>query len=309
MLPTHSEPGAGSGSMPTWSGLQSAAEEVLGAAGFAPRHWAHIGTLARPGQRRAAFRVELVDGRTIKVRCHADERTARRQELVQKGLGDVPGLAPLLHRRGRVVIEAWIDGASPSDDHPETLSSAAELLARIHGTRAFGRRRLPMVRPAARWRRAAVRQVEALGAAGVIGAAAMRALLGALDRLEPATTEVGVTHGDFCLENLALGRDGRLHAIDNEAMRIDSLDADLGRVWYRWPMADARFDAFVEAYERRTGRRFDHRDFWRTVGVIRGAFVRSKYRLPGAAEVAVRLARHADALARDTAWGGGAGHG
>ena len=71
-------------------------------------------------------------------------------------------------------------------------------------------------------------------------AAALRAACAA----EPSTpAPVAVIHRDFCAENLVIDRRGRVHAIDNETLRVGPCDLDLARTWYRWPMDHASWSA------------------------------------------------------------------
>lgn len=274
---------------PGESALERAARAVR-AAGLTAIRVEHVSTLSPADRRRAAFKVDLADGRCIKARCFFDARRAWLHAAIRRGAAPIEGVEPFLLLDGTVVLDPWIDGTAV--EHPPgdpLLRDAASLLARVHSTRSIAGRPRRAIRGTARWLESTLRRLRSLAESGAIAGHARDGLTSALRRWDPDVTEVGLCHGDFCAENLVRSIDGRLHSVDHEGLRIDSLDFDLGMVWYRWPMAESSFVLFQEQYEAAALRRVDHLLFWRIVALVKGAFVRARFRLRGADEVAARL--------------------
>jgi Ser/Thr protein kinase RdoA (MazF antagonist) len=119
------------------------------------------------------------------------------------------------------------------------------------------------------------RRIAHLGARGALRRADASALLGALQRFAPGAAEVGITHNDFCAENLVEDAAGRLVPIDNEGLRRGFFDYDLARTWYRWPMPEADWLTFAARYG--VVRRPDtaHASFWRIAAVVKSAALRA----------------------------------
>ena len=97
------------------------------------REAAVLTVLGSPASPRVAYRVDLADGRTVKLRRAATEERARCFPQLAAAVGD-PRLARVLARRGDVTLEEWIPG-TPLDrlelcdaHHAE----GAALLAAIH---------------------------------------------------------------------------------------------------------------------------------------------------------------------------------
>jgi aminoglycoside phosphotransferase (APT) family kinase protein len=66
----------------------------------------------------------------------------------------------------------------------------------------------------------------------------------------PSAAPVGLSHGDFCQENIVLRGSGTIAVIDNETLSIDAYDRDLVRTWYLWSMIPAQQEAYYDGYNR-----------------------------------------------------------
>ena len=272
--------------------LDSLATQALSRAGMVPLAMERITTLGLGTSRRAAWRVELTDGRTVKVRCVRDARWALRGSWIRAGLRD-DAFPPVLSRWQSVIVEAWVAGEPWLRDDAALdaqIAATAPILGRLHAVEAIAGRRVRSLRPPSRWRRTTEAQLAHLAAVGALDEACVAELRAALHRTDPGTASVGVVHGDFCLENVVLGADGRVFVVDNEEVRIDALDFDLGFVWYRWRLAEREFQRFLDAYAQLAGRRPGDLAFWKIAGVVKSAHARVT-RYPATAGAALERLR------------------
>jgi len=223
---------------------------------------------------RATFRIVLEDGRVVKARRMRRARKAERFTRIIRALAHDSLPAPLLVD-GRVTIEAWIDGAIVATlplDH-DRLVRAADLLASIHlaaGVRLRGRAPSDVVASTRR-------RLANLSARGALARDEVDDALHLLQRLAPSAADLGITHNDFCAENLVELPGGQLVVVDNEGLRQGFLDYDLARTWYRWSMSDAHWATFVARYRssRTDALPGDHERFWRMAAVVKSAHLRA----------------------------------
>jgi Ser/Thr protein kinase RdoA (MazF antagonist) len=243
--------------------------EVVGAAS--------VTALPSRATRRAAFRIDLADGRAVKVRRLARVARARRFARMVRGLAEAP-LAALLVLEGRIAVEEWIDGTplSALPPVPTRLRRAGEVLGRLHATGRMGRRRLPAQASTGPLLDVTERRLARLCARGAVARAEVRALRGVLARFAPDVALFGVTHNDFCAENVVETRASGIVAIDNEGMRLGFLDYDLARTRYRWPMSATAWMAFLDGYTgwRDPGDWVRHAPFWWVAALVKSAHVR-----------------------------------
>jgi aminoglycoside phosphotransferase len=219
---------------------------------------------------RRAYRVELEDGRTIKARWLESEETCRRLVALRTGID--AAFAPVIGHHGRVLLEAWIDGAPLSAlDADVRADEAGALLGRLHATDVDD---LPATLPTHTWRQRATAELAALAQARVLDDAAVATLAAELRRRDPGSAAVVLAHRDFCAENMLIDRHQRLHVIDNEWLAIAPAAFDLGRTFSRWPMPDGVWRRFIAAY--RSAARFDPGPlaFWTIVAAVKSARIR-----------------------------------
>jgi hypothetical protein len=145
----------------------------------------------------------------------------------------------------------------------------------LHATRAVGRLRLPVSRRVRPLLRRADRHLARLVAAGAVRDAERDIITRSLARFAPEHAWAGVTHDDFCAENLVENPFGRVLAVDNEHMGIGFLEFDLARTWYRWPMSVEAWERFQDRYSSWRGPvDRENAPFWRLAAVLSGAYVR-----------------------------------
>lgn len=249
---------------------------ALSAEGLRATACSEISTLRPLAARRRTYRLDLASGGTIKARRFEDAGVAGRLFAVRRDLPDT--FVPALARHGPVLFEAWSEGellghARPSDAR---LREAGTLLAALHATpSAEGRVALRLERTSSA-RDEAAHSLAAVAGAGAIEAAEASVLDRILTRTDPGAAAVGLTHLDYCGENMLVDASGRLRVFDNERIGIGPLGYDLARTWYRWDLEPQAWRVFEAAYAARLPGSDAVRtlDFWGIVAAARSAGVR-----------------------------------
>ena len=245
---------------------------------------------------RPAFRVETLDGRTVKVRVLDSSEEAR--ALVELRADLECAFAPVIGRNGRVLVEEWSDGTPLEvSETPSRLEEAGALLGRLH-ERALPTGH-PRVQTTADRRRQACEDLAALVGAGQLATAEADALTAALKRLDPGITPAAVVHQDFCAENMLLDREGRLRVVDNEWVAVGCAGFDLGRTHDRWGLVATDWARFLDGY-RSAGREPSDTVFWIVIAALWGARLRYERNPARLTASLVRLRQLAASLATTT---------
>ena len=232
------------------------------------------------GHRLGAFRLDLADGRRVKL------RTLRRPEQAAT-VADVltefvdPAFPPVLFRHEHVLLETWVAGTPLAADDERAPGEAGDLLGRLHTwrdgrTHVHGAPREATTSTAAD-RALLGQQLDELRDADLLTPAAARELARRADRLDPGRTALGLIHGDLCGENMLRDTAGRLVVIDNERLGPGSLAHDLERTRYRWPLSPAGRAAFAAAYAVHRDPTADasQQPFWELRTLVQSAHVRA----------------------------------
>jgi aminoglycoside phosphotransferase (APT) family kinase protein len=220
------------------------------------------------------YEVLTGDGTRVKIRFARRARYAARAARLTSLLGD-PRVRPPVAVSGTAMVEHWVEGemlaALPLG--VSYVEAAADLLAAVHGFRVQPRSTDAM-RPMVSSR------LRELSAAGLVATAAANRIEQLVSHGLPAESAWGVTHGDFCDENLVVARDGGLASIDNEQFAWGFLDYDLARSWYRWPMPAWAQKRFSRRYTSASGRAVDpdKAQAWRAVATVNGLWIRRRWR-------------------------------
>jgi len=191
---------------------------------------------------RAAYRIELDDGRTVKARRLESAAAARRLHELRRGIE--PAFAPVIGCAGRVLLEEWIAGA-PLAEPDAWVEPAAVLLARLHATPIAA---TPQRVGTGRWRAEAARDLAHLEAEGLLAPAERGRLAALLDAGDPGSAPLVLAHRDFCADNMVVDAAGALRVVDNEWIEPQPAGIDLARTAVRWPMAPAAWRRFLDAY-------------------------------------------------------------
>jgi Ser/Thr protein kinase RdoA (MazF antagonist) len=239
------------------------------------------------------YLVSTHDGRRVKVRRARREDLARRAAVLSDQLADrrVP---PPLARAGRFTAEPWVEGSPLSSLRLSGghVDEAADLLASIHRFSGVApqyqplRPRLPTLprlqRTAPILRRAEEQLVEVTRAARFTSLEA-RHLGKILRNGLPVSASWGLTHGDFCGDNLVFRPDGTLASVDNELLGHGFLEYDLARAWYRWPMPRWAGERFEGSYRLTVGvgkLAPEEQRAWRVAATLKGFHLRHRRGAP-----------------------------
>jgi aminoglycoside phosphotransferase (APT) family kinase protein len=262
--------------------------EGLVALGLDASGWQSLSTFGGPHSRRGAYAVQLRDGLRVKARVLLDDATLERVQSLQAQLAGA-ALAQRLWQHGRLLVDAWVEGEPLQHDacRAEDIDAAAALLADIHRR---GRAQPATDAASLAARRAELETLTAtardrllqLAADGVVSASLASRMTAALHEhsLQAASAalqlDTGILHGDLCAANLVREPNGRLVAVDNEALDRGFLDYDLGMTWYRWPLREPDAERFERVYAQHAQRQPRAGMFFRIVALTKGLWVRSQ---------------------------------
>ena len=231
-----------------------------------------VSPLVAPGASPRAFRLHFADGRTMKGRTLANAAVAATMAGILAEL-DRESFARVLARRGRALLEEWVDGELVDDERltDRELRSCGRVLGQLHAARP-ARAGSP-----GQSQERLFSRLDELVDRGVIGRGPARHAAALARRFAPARGSQGLCHGDFCGENIVMRTDGSPCVVDNETVGVDLHEYDLARTWYRWPIDAERWREFVAGYaERRDPRPFlNHLPYW----VVRVLVDATHYRL------------------------------
>jgi thiamine kinase-like enzyme len=250
-----------------------------------------ITSLSARRSRRASFRVTLDDGTQIKARRFDSAFEAARFARLTQHLGNAR-LPAALAQHGGAVLEPWTEGHPLVADElrADELRACGALLAEIHVAQLPQEWATDVV--VARQERR-VRLADNLqhlqGAEKIDGAFAQRVRAAAAP--VPPDPSIGLIHGDFCPENMVRTAAGQILAVDNETIRLEALDYDLARSWYRWPMSSDQARCFLDGYAtRRSAEPFlQHFSYWAICALVDSAVFRSRAEIAGVDAVLKRL--------------------
>ncbi len=249
------------------------------------------------GPPHGSYRLDLVDGRTVKLRQSISTARAREYALLVRDMAD-PRLVRVLARRLDLTLEEWVPGVSleKAAIRDEHVTAGAALLGSIHAVERTGARAVGETAPTRPVREALETDLRTLCDVGAIDEDRARQLLTAAARHDPRVAATSVIHKDLCPENLVVDSHGMLRAVDNEWMTIGPTGFDLARTWYRWPMPARMWRTFLSVYARFAdpGPALEHFTFWRIAVVAKSARVRITRQLAGTDVALQGLAELAD---------------
>jgi Ser/Thr protein kinase RdoA (MazF antagonist) len=226
-----------------------------------------------------SYLVVVRGGAQVKIRFGRRAVMAARAAALSTALADgrVP---PPLARAGRVTAEAWFPGPDLAsfplaDRH---LAAAADLLASLHRFPGPAGERLPRLQSAGPIHGRAERQLADLVGAGVVArpdGRSLRAILGGL----PDRSPWGLTHRDYCGENLVWRSDDTVVSVDHETLGRGFIEYDVARTWYRWSLSNPARRRFGRAYRAAVGSdppAEAELRAWRAAAAVKGTHLRHR---------------------------------
>jgi len=249
---------------------------VLEAEGLRAVRVEQVSTIRAAALRRSTYRIDLETGETIKARRLEDAGTAERLFAARRDLPDA--FVPAIMCRGRVLLEQWVEGRVLGNAQPDDarLHEAGLLLAAVHAATVVAGQPVHHRERSAAWRDEAERGLELVVAAGELEEPAARSLREQLARHDPGFATIGLTHVDFCGENMLIDQAGRLRVFDNDRVGVGPLGFDLARSWYRWALAAPAWARLERAYAGAapSAEALDALGFWAPVAVVKSAVFR-----------------------------------
>ena len=273
--------------------------------------WSLVGSVGTPlvaatplcggdyvGYRPTAFRLQFADGCILKGRYVDTPQQAQTVEYVSHCLG-YRGLPRVWGRCGRALLTEWVDGevltAGPCDR--EVLRQCGALQGFVHSRPLPECSSLP-ANPMESWQPALQRRLAELVDSGVLENPVARHAAEIARTYAPPRCVLGFAYVDFCADNIVLQASGDVCVIDNETLSIEPCDYDVGRTWYRWPMARADREAYFGGYRahRSLAAFLAHFPYWAIAALADGALFRARR---GGAEAAVVPVNRLHALLHD----------
>lgn len=199
--------------------------------------------------KRACFRLDLADGRTLKGRVvDSDSDGARIENLTS--LLDRRHFPKLLGRRGCSLLTEWAEGISLADldCSLHQLDTCGSLQGSLHTISVPSEQTRTQVWGNLKRHQGLEKGIQTLEKLRIIEEHECRGLSELARSHAPEVFDVGLIHGDLCAENIVIDGDDHVHVIDNETLTIGAYDYDLARTWYRWPMDGIQLKAYFRGY-------------------------------------------------------------
>ncbi len=229
---------------------------------------------------KALFRLDLSDGRRIKLRLLGSTRSARRMKQWTRALPQRQ-FAQVLASCRSAVLEEWIEGESVTDQlAPAMLAKCGQLLSTIHrfdppqiSERGNGRLHAFL--------RTSIDAADQLRRADALTPDMFRQLTDTMIQQLPSRAYWGLTHRDFCGDNLVI-RDGVPCAIDNETMCRGFIGQDLSKTQCRWRLGNPEWNHFLKGYAMPDliDSYWTHQRFWQLGVLCRSAAFRLRVACP-----------------------------
>ena len=227
---------------------------------------------ARPSKThlRSSFKIQTMNGATLKARCFATVFECNRmQSAIQ--LSKSKYLTEIIDHDEQVILERWVEGKSLKEIpmHIEHFQQCGNVLADIQcvtDDKLKAKNELERSQWI-EWNFSVFKASEAFDSKE------LDRLKKYIDKHRTDNYEIGVIHGDFYPENLVIDESGIFMCVDNETMRIESLDYDLARTWSHWTMHPEQANAFLKGYElKRSTKTFQQNYmYWLLMALMDGA--------------------------------------
>jgi thiamine kinase-like enzyme len=225
-------------------------QELLESIGARPIAITPVNPLQSAVSRRAAFRIDLDDGRTLKGHQLDSAAAAARAEQL---CGCLPreSFPRVIARHGSALLSKWIAGNTLATSvitvaHRRRL---AAILRAVHSSRLPAD--LPDATdeyPGGSWLGELTGKLDRLREGGAITADIADRARELSVAHAPPRRRVVLVHADLCPENVVVDAAGTVWVVDIDQIDLHAPEFDLARCWYRWPMTPDDRAGFEAAY-------------------------------------------------------------
>jgi hypothetical protein len=246
-----------------------------------------IATIPANDPRRRTYRLWFEDGRQLKGRYYPSSRFALVARRIRE-MNALEFLPAIVNHHADAMLEEWIAGESLAME--TTNQALIQQCGRMQGL--LHRALVPSLddfdfKPLqiSDWAAMMSKSLASLVHERVLPQAEAHRLEHLALQHAPTRQQLGVVNRDVCPENLVVNAQGRLFLVDNGSLTVGSVEEDLCRTWYRWPMLVDERQAFSAGY-REFGDPAGLTNpsiFWRVVVVANSA----RFRLANSREAAI----------------------
>jgi len=225
--------------------------EIVSRVGSQLREVVPLTRLTFRKERSGCYRLRFADGSVFKYRGMLSAHRAKTVEHLISRIGS-PRIPRVLDRCGTGLLIEFVDGhpaRRPVQTH-ELLAETAALQGKIHRTDAADLLAGTPPLEIADVIEKLAQRIQRLVALQAITEREAEELTELAMSEVPQASEIGVAHYDYCAENLLVSEAIGFYVIDNESIQIGTLDYDLARTWYRWPMSPTERAVYWESYGR-----------------------------------------------------------
>jgi hypothetical protein len=178
---------------------------------------ADIGSLSGKRLVKRCFRLDLGDGRMLKVRRLRSPERAAEIEAILAAVNH-PCFPKALARRDSLLLESWIDGSCIDAGDPDAAERCGSLLGEFH-SRSMGRHISSTAESSVDEMTAHLSKAcHTLLAARFLSDQDIEAIMAMARRHRPNSADTGYIHADLAPENVIVDHQARFVVIDNESV-------------------------------------------------------------------------------------------
>lgn len=200
---------------------------------------------------RGSYKVMLADGSLYKLRRFQSQAQADKVKSLSES-SDIAYFPRILDSHGTGLLIEWVNGKSinPDECPLDILIKAACIQGIIHNSSMLNNKNSLSGFDAHYWQNRSIEAIIYLIEKRVLSLSEGRKLFHLAELESSKNVKIGLTHGDYCLENMVLNGKNRLSIIDLENIAIAPLSYDLARTTYLWPMDVAQRHIYIDHYKK-----------------------------------------------------------
>lgn len=232
---------------------------------------------------RESFKITLHDGRIFKARCFSNIEEAERVKQLSHFLpaGRFP---KTLDSCGKALLIEWIQGERlrVENGRANIFMKAGRIQRTLHNStlpKHMYRNRHSELRY---WQDRLAWKIDYLTEKNLLSSSEADELSRIAKLQSSGSLVIGLTHGDFCLENMILDRQHNLCIVDLERILVTAVVYDIARTIYRWPMNKQQRQAYLRGYGKSSilNAFFGEPSFWLILVIAGSVVFRHRARAP-----------------------------